>query len=171
MEFLKKILLLWVNFALMDPDPDSEYGSESGSTDLIESGSNTDPDPKPCRKWNKSSACYLTTILLRSLVTETNNSRSKAQTVSGRPSASATAAGGATRLNQNNGLAAAAQQRTISNANNSHTGSSKKKTARSRSELERLQESPGIELEWVGYLMICRLRLFKKDSFKILSKN
>jgi hypothetical protein len=26
-------------------DPDSEYGS--GSTDLIESGSNPDPDPKP----------------------------------------------------------------------------------------------------------------------------
>jgi hypothetical protein len=81
------------------------------------------------------------------LVTETNNSRSKAQTVSGRPSASATAAGGATRLNQNNGLAGATQQRTISNANNSHTGSSKKKTTRSRSELERLQESPGMELE------------------------
>jgi hypothetical protein len=33
-------LLLWVIFALLDPDPDSE----SGSTDLIESGSN--PDPK-----------------------------------------------------------------------------------------------------------------------------
>jgi hypothetical protein len=28
------------------PDPDSEYGS--GSIDLIESGSNLDPDPKPC---------------------------------------------------------------------------------------------------------------------------
>jgi hypothetical protein len=34
---------LWVIFALLDPDPDSEYGS--GSTDLIEYGSNTDPDP------------------------------------------------------------------------------------------------------------------------------
>jgi hypothetical protein len=88
--------------------------------------------------------------LFRSLVTETNNSRSKAQTVSGRPSASATAAGGA-RLNQNNGLAAAAQQRTISNANNSHTGSSKKKTTRSRSELERLQESPGMDNYLLGY--------------------
>ncbi len=33
-------------FALLDTDPDSEYGS--GSTDLIEkSGSNPDPDPKP----------------------------------------------------------------------------------------------------------------------------
>jgi hypothetical protein len=40
--------------ALLDPDPDSEYGSgsgptdliESGSTALIESGSNTDPDSK-----------------------------------------------------------------------------------------------------------------------------
>jgi hypothetical protein len=83
------------------------------------------------------------------LVTETNNSRSKTQTVSGSrvsQGAGATAAGA--RLNQNNGLAGAAQQRTISNANNSHTGSSKKKTTRSRSELERLQESPGMELEW-----------------------
>jgi hypothetical protein len=46
MKFLNFFLLLWVIFALLDPDPDSEYGS--GSTDLIESGSNTDPDPKPC---------------------------------------------------------------------------------------------------------------------------
>ncbi len=40
-------LLLWVIFALLDPDPDpdAEYGS--GSTDLIESGSNPAPDPKP----------------------------------------------------------------------------------------------------------------------------
>jgi len=40
-------LLLWVLFALLDPytDPNSEYGS--GSTDLIISGSNTDPDPDP----------------------------------------------------------------------------------------------------------------------------
>jgi hypothetical protein len=37
---------LWVIFALLDPDPDSEYGS--GSTGPIENGSNTDPDPKPC---------------------------------------------------------------------------------------------------------------------------
>jgi hypothetical protein len=44
MKFLNFFLLLWV-FALLDLDPDSEYGS--GSTDLIESGSNTDPDPKP----------------------------------------------------------------------------------------------------------------------------
>jgi hypothetical protein len=35
----KKIVLLWVIFALLDPDPDSEYGS--GSTDPIESGSAT----------------------------------------------------------------------------------------------------------------------------------
>ncbi len=36
------------HFALLDPDPDSEYGS--GSTDLIESGSIRDPDPdlQPC---------------------------------------------------------------------------------------------------------------------------
>jgi hypothetical protein len=37
---------LWVIFALLDPNPDSEPGS--GSTDPIESGSN--PDPQPCRK-------------------------------------------------------------------------------------------------------------------------
>ncbi len=43
MKFLNFLLHLWVIFALMDPDPDSEYGS--GSTVLIESGSNTDPDP------------------------------------------------------------------------------------------------------------------------------
>jgi hypothetical protein len=30
-----------------DTDPYSEYGSGSGFTDLIESGSNTDPDPNP----------------------------------------------------------------------------------------------------------------------------
>ncbi len=42
-EISKKFLPLWVIFALLDPD--SEYGS--GSTDLIESGSNPDPDPKP----------------------------------------------------------------------------------------------------------------------------
>jgi hypothetical protein len=38
-------LLLWVIFALLDPDPDSEYGS--GSTGPIEYGSITDPDPEP----------------------------------------------------------------------------------------------------------------------------
>ncbi len=43
-KFLNFFLLLWVIFALLDPDPDpdSEYGS--GSTDLIESGSNPDPE-------------------------------------------------------------------------------------------------------------------------------
>jgi hypothetical protein len=45
MKFLKKFLLLWVILALLDSDPDSEYGS--GSTDLIESGSNSDPDLQP----------------------------------------------------------------------------------------------------------------------------
>jgi hypothetical protein len=39
MNFYKFVLLLWVIFALLDPDPDS------GSTGPIESGSN--PDPKP----------------------------------------------------------------------------------------------------------------------------
>jgi hypothetical protein len=45
MKFLNFFLLLWVSFAL--PDPDSEYGSRFGSTDLIESGFNLDLDPKP----------------------------------------------------------------------------------------------------------------------------
>jgi hypothetical protein len=44
-EISKFFLLLRVIIALMDTDPDSEYGSESGSTDPIESGSNWDPDP------------------------------------------------------------------------------------------------------------------------------
>ncbi len=45
MKILYFFLLLWVIFALLDPDPDSEYGSES--TDLIESGFNSDPATKP----------------------------------------------------------------------------------------------------------------------------
>jgi hypothetical protein len=44
MKFFNFFLLLWVIFALLDPDPDSE----SGATDPIESGSNPDPDPQPC---------------------------------------------------------------------------------------------------------------------------
>ncbi len=40
---LNIFLLLWVIFALLDPDPDSE----SGSTDPIEYGSTPDPDPQP----------------------------------------------------------------------------------------------------------------------------
>ncbi len=42
MKFLSFFLLLWVIFALLNPDQDSESGS--GSTALIETGS--DPDPK-----------------------------------------------------------------------------------------------------------------------------
>jgi hypothetical protein len=46
-ELYNFFLLLWVIFALLDPDPDSECGS----TDPIESGFNpdpdTDPDPQP----------------------------------------------------------------------------------------------------------------------------
>ncbi len=53
--FKKNCLLLWVIFALLDPDPDpdpdSEYGSGFGSTDPIEYGSNTDPDPDPQPCW------------------------------------------------------------------------------------------------------------------------
>ncbi len=37
MKFLNFFLLLWVIFALLNPDPDSDYGSRS--TDLVESGS------------------------------------------------------------------------------------------------------------------------------------
>ncbi len=39
----KFFLLLWVIFALLDPD--RNFGS--GSTDPIESGSESDPDPQP----------------------------------------------------------------------------------------------------------------------------
>ncbi len=46
--FTSFCLLLWVIFALLDPDPDSEYGSGSGFKDPIEYGSNPDPDPQPC---------------------------------------------------------------------------------------------------------------------------
>jgi hypothetical protein len=44
MKFLKFVLLLWVIFALLDPDtnPDSESGSIYGSTGLIESGSESE---------------------------------------------------------------------------------------------------------------------------------
>ena len=45
MKFLNFLLLLWVIFALLDLDLDSKNGS--GSTDLIESGSNPDQDLKP----------------------------------------------------------------------------------------------------------------------------
>jgi hypothetical protein len=46
MKFLNFFLLLWVILALLDPDPEPDSENGSGSTDLIESGSNTDPDPK-----------------------------------------------------------------------------------------------------------------------------
>jgi hypothetical protein len=53
MNFSKKFLLLWIIFALLDPD--SEYGS--GSTDPIESGSNPDPDTDP-QPWSaRKSKC------------------------------------------------------------------------------------------------------------------
>ncbi len=35
-------------FALLDPEPDLDFEYASGSTDLIESGSNTDQDPRHC---------------------------------------------------------------------------------------------------------------------------
>jgi hypothetical protein len=43
-KFLNLILLLLVIFALLDPD------SGYGSTDMTESGSNPDPDPKQCNE-------------------------------------------------------------------------------------------------------------------------
>ncbi len=62
-EISKFFLLLWVIFALQDPDPDSEYGS--GSTDLIESGSNQDPKPWHLHSSNSSplTGSWLTFIL------------------------------------------------------------------------------------------------------------
>ncbi len=57
--FTNYCLLLWVIFALLDPDPDSEYGS--GSTDPIEYGSNTDTDPVPDpdpQPWTNPLLCY-----------------------------------------------------------------------------------------------------------------
>ncbi len=74
MKFLNFYLLLWVIFALLDPDPGSTYGSGStdliesgssrdpgstygsGSTDLIESGSSKDPDPQPWFKLEEKSS-------------------------------------------------------------------------------------------------------------------
>jgi hypothetical protein len=55
MKFLSFFLLLWVIFALLDPDPypDSEYGSGSASADPIEFGYNSDPG-QPWWKWNGS---------------------------------------------------------------------------------------------------------------------
>ncbi len=44
MQFLNFFLLLWLTFALLDPDPG--FWKVSGSTDLIEYGSS--PDTKPC---------------------------------------------------------------------------------------------------------------------------
>ncbi len=51
MKFFNFFLLLWVIFALLDPDPDSKYGT--GSTDLIESGSETLVRGKSQKHFNK----------------------------------------------------------------------------------------------------------------------
>ncbi len=48
MKFLNFFQLLWVIFSLLDPDPDSEYGSVS--TDPIESGSATLSKRRKIRK-------------------------------------------------------------------------------------------------------------------------
>jgi hypothetical protein len=58
-EIFNFFLLLWVNFALLDPDSDLDSESGSGSTDPIESGSNWDPDPDPQPwfiEWRKESS-------------------------------------------------------------------------------------------------------------------
>jgi hypothetical protein len=48
-----------------DTDPDSEHGCGSGSTDLIESGSNTDPDPKYWQKvWDTGNCRIFQTFFL-----------------------------------------------------------------------------------------------------------
>jgi hypothetical protein len=77
MKFLNFFLLLWVIFALLDPDPDSEYGSGSGYTNLIESGSN--PDPSIVNKNSEDSYCIVTTFFdflsLKSNVNEPSNSK------------------------------------------------------------------------------------------------
>jgi hypothetical protein len=56
MKFLNFFLLLWVIFALLDPDPDSEPEIGYGSTDLIESGYNPDPDPNTISRTRTLSA-------------------------------------------------------------------------------------------------------------------
>ncbi len=43
-KFVNFFLCLWVIFALLNPDPDCEFESES--RDPIKSGSNPDPDPQ-----------------------------------------------------------------------------------------------------------------------------
>jgi hypothetical protein len=52
MKFLNFFYFCGSFFALLDPD--SEYGSGSGCTDLIESGSNPNPDPKPWTRRGRS---------------------------------------------------------------------------------------------------------------------
>jgi hypothetical protein len=59
MIFLNFFRLLWVIFTLLDPDPDSEYGS--GSTDLIETGSIT--ELKKTGMFRKGSMCVLPGVL------------------------------------------------------------------------------------------------------------
>ncbi len=53
MKFLNFFLILWAIFNLLDPD------SESGSTDLIESGYNQDPDPNTDTRSSSYSGSYL----------------------------------------------------------------------------------------------------------------
>jgi hypothetical protein len=66
MKFLNFFLLLWVIFALLDRDTGFTYGS--GSTDLIESGSNRDPDPQPWFKLKgKSSSLKKEHLALKNL--------------------------------------------------------------------------------------------------------
>jgi hypothetical protein len=59
MRFLKLFLLFGAIFAPLDPDPGSGYESGYGSTDLIESGANPDPDTKHCNQDSLKRNLYL----------------------------------------------------------------------------------------------------------------
>ncbi len=60
----EKAALYLAELLLLDHELDLLEGEAgSGSTDPIESGSNSDPDPQPCRKGRKS-CCYLAELLL-----------------------------------------------------------------------------------------------------------
>ncbi len=47
MKILDFFLFLWVIFALLDPDPQFECGSDPDPATQINADPDTDPDPKP----------------------------------------------------------------------------------------------------------------------------
>ncbi len=76
-------LFLWVIFAVLDPDPES--GSGYGSTHLIESGSNMDPDPesetlskKIMKMWEKQTSFGVTKPYL-GFLSRTDHPRGRAE--------------------------------------------------------------------------------------------